>query len=144
MLTVEHQTGKVFGFRDASSVDETLRMMRSFQMLWYPVLVATVGIEPTTFALSRRYSTTELRGYGMVPSEGVEPSSSRFVGATPVPLDQVLKYFADRPGIEPGSFSVNSGAPTPCLLAVSKVLLVLRRRRDSNPYHPLNRRITIH
>ena len=107
-------------------------------------LVATVGIEPTTFALSRRYSTTELRGYGMVPSEGVEPSSSRFVGATPVPLDQVLKYFADRPGIEPGSFSVNSGAPTPCLLAVSKVLLVLRRRRDSNPYHPLNRRITIH
>lgn len=27
-------------------------------------LVATVGIEPTTFALSRRYSTTELRGYG--------------------------------------------------------------------------------
>lgn len=108
------------------------------------VLVATVGIEPTTFALSRRYSTTELRGYGMVPSEGVEPSSSRFVGATPVPLDQVLKYFADRPGIEPGSFSVNSGAPTPCLLAVSKVLLVLRRRRDSNPYHPLNRRITIH
>ena len=34
-----------------------------------------------------------------------------------------MKYLADRPGIEPGSFSVNSGTPTPCSLAVSEVLL---------------------
>lgn len=63
-------------------------------------LVPAEGIEPSTYALSRRCSTTELSRHVLVPRDGIEPSFSPYQDGV-LPLNYPGICLESRGGIEP-------------------------------------------